>query len=219
MMPTTELQTRPIEPAERIVLHGVSWSQYVAISNALPESAGLRTAFDGDNLELMVTSFGHERYKKLIGRLIETLTLELEIDLCSGGQTTFRRDDIERGLEPDQCYWIAHFEAMSGKQQWSPDTDPPPDLAVEIDVTSSSVDREGIYAELGVIELWRFDGDQIRAYRLRRKRYHKIEASVVFPFLRVADLLPFIVDHTASETAMIRSFVSWIRDQRLSDTP
>jgi Uma2 family endonuclease len=217
-MPTTAPHTAAIEPAERIVLRGLSWDQYVTISDALPESSGLRTAFDGNSLELMVTSFGHERYKKLIGRLIEMLTFELEIDICSGGQTTFRREDVERGLEPDQCYWIAHFDAMSGKQQWSPDTDPPPDLAVEIDVTSSSVDREGIYAGLGVAELWRFDGDRLRAYRLRRKRYQPSAMSMAFPFLKVSDLLPFIIDHQISETALIHSFVHWIRDQRFSDT-
>lgn len=217
-MSTTSPHTAAIEPAERIVLRGLSWDQYVTISDALPESSGLRTAFDGDSLELMVTSFGHERYKKLIGRLIEMLSHELMIEICSGGQTTFRHEDLERGLEPDQCYWIAHFEAMSGKQQWSPDIDPPPDLAVEIDVTSSSVDREGIYAELGVPELWRFDGDQIRAYRLRRRKYHKISMSAAFPFLRVADLLQFIVDDTTSEMARLHTFVNWIRDQRFSDS-
>lgn len=217
-MPTTAHRTPSIEPAERIVLHGLSWEQYVTISDALPESSGLRTAFDGGSLELMVTSFGHERYKKLIGRMIETLTFELEIDICSGGQTTFRREDVERGLEPDQCYWIAHYDAMSGKQQWSSEIDPPPDLAVEIDVTSSSVDREGIYAGLGVAELWRFDGERLRAYRLRRRRYQPSAMSLAFPFLKVSDLLPFLRDHEISETALIRSFVNWIHDQRFSDS-
>ena len=115
-MPTTAPRTAAIEPAERIVLRGLSWDQYVTISDSLPESSGLRTSFDGDSLEFLRTSFGHERYKKLIGRLIEMLTFELEVDICSGGQTTFRREDVERGLEPDQCYWIAHYDAMSGKQ-------------------------------------------------------------------------------------------------------
>jgi Uma2 family endonuclease len=212
-MPATTLQSRSIAPAERIVLRGLSWDQYVTISDALPDGSALRTAFDGENFELMTTSFGHERYKKLIGRLIETLTLELGIEICSGGQTTFRREDLERGLEPDQCYWIAHFDAMAGKDQWSPDVDPPPDLALEIDVMSSSVDREGIYASLGVPELWRFDGRKLRAFQLKRKRYQPVDFSRAFPFLRVTDVLPFITENETGETAMIRSFVNWIHEQ------
>jgi Uma2 family endonuclease len=212
-MPPTALQSRSIAPAERIVLRGLSWDQYVTISDALPDGSALRTAFDGENFELMTTSFGHERYKKLIGRLIEMLSHELQIEICSGGETTFRRQELERGLEPDQCYWIAHFDAMACKDQWSPEIDPPPDLALEIDVMSSSVDREGIYASLGVPELWRFDGHQVRAFQLKRRRYQRIQRSVAFPFLRVADLLPFIIEREVSEMAMIRAFVEWIREQ------
>lgn len=216
-MPATTQSPLAIAPAERIVLRGLSWNQYVTICDALPDGSGLRTAFDGENLELMTTSFGHERYKKLIGRLIETLTLELGIEICSGGQTTFRREELERGLEPDQCYWIEHCDSMKGKDQWSPDVDPPPDLALEIDVMSSSVDREGIYASLGVPELWRFDGRRLRSFQLKRKRYLPIEFSRAFPFLHVADLLPYITDVEGGETAMIRSFITWLHEQGFPD--
>jgi Uma2 family endonuclease len=205
---------RFIEAEQYLLLSRLTWQQYLAISNALPDGCGLRTAFDGENFELMVTTFGHEWFKKLIGRLIEMLSLELGIDIRSGGQTTFRSEHIQRGLEADQCYWVAHAAAMANKLAWHADIDPPPDLAIEIDVTSSSIDREAIYALLKVPELWRFDGDVLQAYRLTRNgRYRPIEYSLAFPFLRVAELLPFLLSGEESETTLIRTFVEWVRHQ------
>jgi Uma2 family endonuclease len=142
------------------------------------------------------------------------LTFELCIPLHSGGNTTFRREDLERGLEPDECYWIQHAEIMPNDRNWDPAIDPPPDLATEIDVTSSSVNREEIYALLRVPELWRFDGDDLQAYRLVASGvYEPIERSLAFPFLTVADLLPFLLSDERDENALMRTFVDWVHEQ------
>jgi Uma2 family endonuclease len=208
--------SRRIEPEQHFVLAGLSWEQYVAISDALPNRAGLRTAFDGSRLELMTTSSPQEWYKCLLGRIVETLTFELEYPLHSGGNTTFRREDLQRGLEADECFWIEHALEIPNHRPWDPDVDPPPDLAVEIDVTSSSVDREDIYAKLRVPELWRFDGELLQAYRRTEAgEYEPIEYSLAFPFLRVADLLPFVLSDERDENALIRSFLQWLREQDL----
>lgn len=213
-MATATLPSRKIEARERLVLEDITWQQYVAISDALPDRAGLRTAFDGSRLELMTTSSLHEWYKCLLNRIIGMLTFELCIPLHSGGNTTFRREDLERGLEPDECYWIQHARIMPNDRNWDPAIDPPPDLATEIDVTSSSVNREDIYAMLGVPELWRFDGAHIQAFRLDASGvYEPIERSLAFPFLSVADLLPFLLSGERDEKALMRTFVDWVREQ------
>ncbi|MGD9856714.1 MAG: Uma2 family endonuclease [Planctomycetaceae bacterium] len=206
--------TGQMEARQLLTLDGVTWDQYVAISDALPDRPGLRITFDGERLELMATSQRHERMKKLIGRMIEMITLELDIDLQSGGNVTFRREDLEKGLEPDECYWIAHARDMIGVDEWDPAAHPPPDLAVEMDVKSRSILRQPIYAALGVLELWRFDGAHLRALRLEAGQYVPIDHSLSLPFLRVAELAPFLHrTDEETETDTIRAFVQWLRAQ------
>ena len=115
----------------------------------------------------MSPSSMHERYNCLFRRMIETLTEELAIPIKGAGSTTFKREDLERGLEPDSCFYLANERRIRGKRELDLTIDPPPDLAIEIDITSSSLDRQGIYAALGVPEIWRFDGESLRVYQLQ----------------------------------------------------
>jgi len=207
--------SRPIEARQMFTLDNISWEQYVAISDALPDWPGLRITFDGERLELMSTSQRHERLKKLIGQMIEWLTFELGYDRQSGGNVTFRREDIEKGMEPDECYWIANARAMIGVNDLDMTVHPPPDLALEIDIKSRSIARQPIYAQLGVPEIWRYDGTRIQPLRLEDNgEYTPVEHSLSLPFLRVSDLLPFLGradEETESDT--IRAFVTWLREQ------
>ena len=199
----------------RVVVEDVTWEQYVTISDALTPQRGLRLTFDGQRLEFMTLSYLHEHLKTRLGRLIEVLTLELEIEAQSGGSTTFRREDVERGLEPDECYWIAHADEMVGVRQWDSGNHPPPDLVIEIDVASSSLNRQEIYARLQVPELWRYDGTALQALALNESgEYGPIETSLAFPFLTVADLQPFLViDEPATETRIVLRFREWVNQQ------
>jgi Uma2 family endonuclease len=203
-------------PVQQFVIDGVSYEQFVAFTDALGDRY-LRMSYDGVRLEIMSPSRKHERGKTLIGRLIEQLTLELDIPIESGGHTTFRNQFAERGLEPDECYWIQHATEILGVEDWKAEEHPPPDLAVEIDVSTSSVDRQAIYAKLGVPELWRFDGASLRALHLNDAgEYEPAELSRAFPFLAVADLLPFITKAPpATETEIVREFITWLRQQDL----
>ncbi len=106
----------------------------------------------------MVVSYEHDRYKHILGRLIETLCFELDVEVCGGGSPTFKKQLKERGLEPDECYWITSELAMRGKLDFDIDVDPLPDLALEVEVSRSALDKLGIYAALGFPEIWRFDG-------------------------------------------------------------
>lgn len=206
-------------PPQHIVFGDIGWEQFLAITNALGERSGLRIAYDGERLEFMTLSRRHERLKKLLGRLIEQLTLELNIPCESGGQTTFRSELIRRGLEPDQCYWIQHAEQLVEVDDWDPAVHPPPDLAVEIDVTASALDRPEIYARLGVPEVWRCDGQSLEALELGADgAYSEITRSLAFPFLEVASLQPFLHPAGRHETSIVKEFVEWVREQGFSRT-
>ena len=213
-MSTDALPVEAIAARERLLLDDLTWEQYVTITDALPERPGLRTAFDGTRLELMTTSSRHEWYKSLLARMVEMLTFELGYPLHSGGNATFRREDLERGLEPDACFWIENATQIRNDRNWDAAIDPPPDLAVEIDVESTSVDRDAIYAKLGVPELWRFNGHRLQAYQLNSTGgYESVERSRAFPFLNVADLLPFVVSEEPDENALMRAYLEWLRSQ------
>ena len=142
---------------QRFLLHSVSWSGYETLLREIGDRH-LRITYDNGDLELMMLSFGHENAGEWIGRLIFFLALEWSMPVCSGGSTTLKQAIRKKGLEPNRCFWIEHKKDMRGKKEWDASQDPPPDLAVEVDITSSSLDRMAIYAALGVREVWRFDG-------------------------------------------------------------
>jgi Uma2 family endonuclease len=157
----------------------------------------------------------HEQYGKLIGRIVETYSLAKRILLHSGGSTTFKREAKKRGLEPDECYWIQNEPAMRGRKDFDINRDPPPDLAIEVDITRSSLDRMRIYAVLGVPEVWRFNGETLGVH-LRRgaSGYTESEASVALPDLTPADVMRFLnLSDSMDETNLFLAILDWAREQ------
>ena len=150
---------------QRFFLDSVSWDRYTRLLRAFSDRH-LRLTYDQGVLEIMTLSHRHENLGRFLGRLAVTLTEEFELPIKEGGSTTFRRRRAEKGLEPDNCYWIANEAAVRGKDKIDLRRDPPPDLAVEIDITHSSLDRMGIYASIRVPEVWRFDGRVLAFLRL-----------------------------------------------------
>jgi Uma2 family endonuclease len=201
---------------QRVLLHDVSWKVYETLLKECDERP-IRMTYDHGSLEIMTLSHGHERYGKLLARFIETLTFELNIPLHSGKSTTFKKVTKKRGLEPDECYWIQHERQMHGKMDFDIDTDPPPDLAIEVDITSSSLDRMSIYADLGVLEVWRFDGEALRVYHLGKgSKYTEHDRSRAFPFLPMEGVMRFLrLGDSQDETSLMRSFVAWVREEIL----
>ena len=124
----------------RILIPNVAWSAYQALVNGV-DSGGTRFTYDRGFLEIMSPSRGHERIKRLLGRMVEMLTLERKIPISSGGSTTLKNEMSQRGLEADECYYIAHESQMRGRDDYNPDVDPPPDLVIEVDL-SRSLDRQ-----------------------------------------------------------------------------
>jgi Uma2 family endonuclease len=180
MRETTVAPGRLSRPDQRILISSVPWRTYTAMRELL-DSPGLRMTYYQGALELMTPSPLHELRKKSIARLIEIFAIERDVPLIGYGATTFRREAGERGVEPDECY------VLGGELKDAPD------IALEVIVTSGGIDKFPIYAGLGVRELWLFDDDSFRLYRLRGQLYEAIERSELVPSLDFAILARFAV--------------------------
>ena len=130
---------------QHFVLNAVSWEQYEAIGEIFRDRPNLRLTFDRGTLELMTTSHEHERHKRWLARLVETMAEEFGKPIATYGSATFKQALLDRGFEPDDCFWIAHEREMRGKLTWEPERDPPPDLTLEIEVSRSAINRMGIF--------------------------------------------------------------------------
>jgi len=198
----------------RFLLSGVSWGTYEALLTDVGESP-IRLSFDAGDLEFMSPGGLHDRYKYRFGRLIGALTEELDIQVDGCGSTTLRSVQLNKGLEPDEAFYIRNEPRVRGKLDMDLEVDPPPDLAVEIDISSSSVDREGIYAALGVPELWRFDGESLRVFRLGAGgAYEVVASSPSFPYLPLDEFAAFVDPVTdEGQTAWVKRFKVWVRER------
>jgi Uma2 family endonuclease len=198
-------------------LSAVSWRTYTQLLRVFAERPGVRLTYDRGELEIMSPLLEHDDDGRFLGDLVFVLTEELGLPLKRGGSTTLRRRAGRRGLEADECFWIANAPRMAGRRRLNLRTDPPPDLAVEVDVTRSSLDRMGIYARLGVPEVWRLDGDTLTFHVLGGDgKYAEAPVSRSFPLVTPADLLGFVrqARQAGDENTVVRQFRQWIRQRQ-----
>lgn len=199
------------------LLYDIDWPTYSGLLRAFETQRGFRLTYDRGMLEIMSPLWEHEGPSGLLGLFIHVLTEELNLPCRLGGSLTLRRRRKRRGLEPDKCYWIANAPRMQGKRQLNLRVDPPPDLAVEVDVTSSSLDRMGIYAVLGVPEIWRWSTGGLAFHLLENGAYQVRPNSLSFPQLAAVDLVPFLVLWGQTDDVSItRQFREWVRQQMLT---
>jgi Uma2 family endonuclease len=194
----------------RRVLYGVTWEDYLKLLDATPDFS-LPHTYDEGTLEMMSPRKDHDWKASLIARMIETLAFALDIPIQSIGSTTLRAAKGGRGLQPDKTYYLASEPRVRCKDTYDPQKDPPPDLAIEVDVTSSSVPRMPVFAKIGVPEIWRIERGRVRFYKLKSKaKYEAVARSVAFPFLKPADLMRFVDRRSEiGENAVVREFVVW----------
>jgi Uma2 family endonuclease len=199
---------------QRTVLHNISWETFETLLAETGEHRGSRFAYEDGILEIMTPLFEHENPKSNFGNFIVALAEELEIEIRSAGSTTLKRRIAKRGIEPDNCYYIQNELAIRGKETLNLEIDPAPDLAIEIDITSSSVNKLGIYSALGIAELWRYNGRDLKFYQLREGQYIECEFSIAFPIVSVSDISRFIQQSkTMGEIALLKSFRAWVRQK------
>lgn len=208
----TAIEARPIENR---FLTWTDWAGYQKILEVF-EDRPIRVTYDRGRLEIMSPSRKHEHLKKLLGHMIESVMVERDVDFTCGGSTTFRRQDLDRGLEPDDCYWISSYPAVADMEQWDPAVHPPPDLVIEAEVSRSALDRMGIYAALGVPEVWRVRADgTVEVHRLDEAgRYQAQARSGIFPWLSLEEISRHLRQAgQMSDAKLLRSFREWVRAQ------
>jgi Uma2 family endonuclease len=217
---------KPVEPIstpeeQSFLLPGIDWETYRKLSEALT-GRHVRLTYDRGNLELMTISSRHGRFSGLFARLINVLTEELGLPICTCRDMTCDRQDLDRALEPDEGFYIENEPAIRDKEEIDLSLDPPPDVAVEIDLRRSPKSRMSIYAAIRVPEVWRFDGESLRIHQLGADgQYSVVEHSPHFPFVTGADLVRFVQQRTqVDENTLVRLFREWVREQiRLTKQP
>lgn len=202
------------------VLHDIDWATYSRLLRVFDQSRRFRLTYDRGVLEIVPPSYAHERSSRFLTRLMVALLYELQLQAVEGGSVTVRRRRKQRDLDPDNCFWVARSAQVLGKTKLDFRTDPPPDLAVEVDITSSSLPRLPIYAALGVPEIWRLSNDDFTFQILNQGRYQTSPNSLCFPRLASADLVPFLAQlGQIDDTTLERQFRDWIRQHLLGGQP
>lgn len=199
-------------PEQSVQLSGISWQTY---ENLLAEIGDrqIRLTYNRGNLEIMVPSPEHERFKTIMGRFVETLAEELEVRIEPLGSTTFKRPELS-GVEPDECFYIQNISAVKGKKRIDMNQDPPPDLVVEIDITSRSENTLQVYADLGVPEVWIYNGSRLRINRLENREYVESEISLAFPSLPILEIVRFLEQaETMDYLELVKGFRNWVKSQ------
>lgn len=199
------------------MLQDVPWEAYEQLLEDLSDRPAVRVTYDQGRVEIMSPLRKHEKYKEFVGDLIKALADELDIGIESSGSATWKRKKDAKGTEPDICFHIANAERVIGKDELDLSVDPPPDLAVEIDITNESFSKFSIYASFGVPEIWCYIDKQklVVMYELRDNAYLQIHASRSFPVLTPEVLARFIEQsQTEGRKKALAAFRKWVRSSR-----
>lgn len=201
---------QPISP----LMRGVSWETYKRLRREQDEAgSNVRITYDRGRMVLVSPTPRHDKWKKLIGQLIEALAAERRVVVSAYGSATWNREDLARGLEADECYYVQHAESVRGKIDLDLAIDPPPDLAVEIEVSYHPLDKQTIYAALGVPELWRYNGERIEVLQLQQGgTYGTARTSAAFPGFEPSHLHRFISMYPQSlDSEIVMEFRKWLQ--------
>jgi Uma2 family endonuclease len=199
-------------PEETVSLSGISWETYQTLLTELSHR-NLRLIYYHGNLKIMVPSPEHELYKEVLGRFVETLAEELDIKIYPLGSTTFKRPKLS-GAEPDKCFYIQNLNAVKGKKRIDTQQDPPPDLVVEIDITSFSDHSLEVYRDLQVPEVWIYNGKILQINLLQNQEYIISEQSLAFPNLPILEITQFLEQAmTRDYLDLVKAFRCWVKNQ------
>ena len=201
-------------PEHRVLLRNVSWETYERLLSENVNVLGTRFAYDEGLLEIMVVSSGHEAPNRSLEILIAIVAEETGKDCWCAGSTTFRRKDLEKGFEPDSCYYFAQADRVRGNDNLDLAVDPPPELVIEVDITRSSLDRFRIFAAVGVAEVWRYDGERVSMFRLEDGVYTEVSTSLALPPLTAAKGTEFLEQSRSTKMPeWMKRVRAWVRSQ------
>lgn len=210
-MVTLQLRQLDVPPGHRVMFRDVSWQEFESILAELGDHRAARLAYSKGTLEIRMPLPEHEVDKEIIGDMVKILLEELEIDRECFGSNTFKRQDMAQGVEPDQSFYIQNYSRMIGKRRINLTVDPPPDLAIEVDVTSKT--QLDAYEALGVPELWRYREGRLQISVLRDGKYVESEMSPTFPELPLVKVFSQFVQQSLTEgtSPALRAFRRWVQ--------
>lgn len=205
--PVNEIE---LAPGSAIRLQAVSWQAYVALLEMLGEQRGTRIAYSDNILEIRMPGQLHEAINRVLAAIILTLAEELDLDFNNLGSATLNRPDLVKGIEPDSCFYIRSAQAGQGMGE---PTHLPPDLAVEVDIASSSSSKLEIYAAMGVAELWLYRGGRLTIQQLQADgQYEAVEKSLAFPVVGAAQLNEWIkLRETGTDLTVVKAVRAAVR--------
>ncbi|MFB2972114.1 Uma2 family endonuclease [Aerosakkonema sp. BLCC-F183] len=209
---TPTIAKQKVSPGNSIVMNGIKWETYKALMADVGDGRAWRIAYDEGVLEIRMPLQEHEQPKIVLAYFVTAIADELEIETMELGALLLEREDLRRAIEPDTCFYIQN-ESLVRSKIIDLQTDPPPDLAIESDYTSSSLNKFTIYASLGVPELWRYRNQSLQVYQLVEGKYEQTDKSLAFPFLPIAEVPGFIEQSISiGQRSAVRLFRERIRE-------
>jgi Uma2 family endonuclease len=195
-----------------VTLRGMQWEDYEELLTEVGEASHLRISFDNGDIKIMTLSIKHEVFERLLESLIRLLALRFRFEFAAFGSATMKKSGSKKGSEPDGSYYFQNAERMMHVEQYNFAANPPPDVVVEIDIHHDSLPKFALYADFGVPEFWRYDGDTVFMHELRGLEYFSIERSNALPMLSAADLARFLnMRKTAGELSVLIAFEEWLK--------
>lgn len=217
MTPQTATYTELIErltPEATLTLHGVTWETYEELLESVGEAPALRISYNEGVMQIMTVSFEHEYFAEVIERLVDRLSMILRVKIIFFGRATMKRQKKLKGSEPDACFYVQSAAVIGNRFRLNLDSDPPPDIVVEIDIHHESLSKFPIYAGLGVPEIWHYDGQKLTIHQLQNDQYAETPISPSLPMLTSAVLRDFL-DRSQSQDQYetLLAFEDWLRAQ------
>jgi Uma2 family endonuclease len=204
---------------ERVVLSCVSWETYERLLTDDEERRVPRMTYDQGVLELVTPSTPHEEDALVFAHLVFIVAANLGIPIRSVGSTTFRRQDLERGFEPDASFYVQNEKRIRGQRDVDLTVDPPPDVVLEMEMSRSALDKLPLFASMGIPEVWRCDGQRVTILILEQDRYRESATSLAFPVLSSDILARFLAEsRTALSPDWFQAVSDWARSQRQAST-
>lgn len=203
--------TKPVGE-KRIAFHGLEWAAFKQVQRLLSDRTRALFTYDNGVLEITMPLESHERFARLIERFIWILVGEMGLDIKTMGSTTLDREDLLKSAEPDNGYYIQSFDLVAD-HPIDLTADPAPDLVVEVDITHTDINKNNLYASLGVPEFWRFNGQEWKILCLEEGAYVECDRSPTFPFVAKPDLCQFLEAALLREMSAETALRQWVREQ------
>jgi Uma2 family endonuclease len=197
---------------KRMAFRALDWSAFKQIQQLLTERTRARFTYDDGVLEITMPLEGHERIARLVELFIRILVVEMGLKVKTMGSTTLDREDLLKSAEPDNGYYIQNY-ARVADHEVDLNVDPAPDLVVEVDITHTDINKNALYASLGVPEFWRLNGKDWQIFVLENGTYVKNDLSPTFPMVEKADLHQFLETALGDEVKAEVAFRTWVQQQ------